>query len=109
MFRDWSVMVQATLAQALRFELVHEARPEEDRAIVDTWFKVLRVRAQQNSVEAKHAKQRQRQLEAESRDTAEPVPADVPVEAAATPFVFPGSEADEARTRPAEQGEPPVA
>ena len=67
MFRDWSVIVQATLAQAVRFELAHEARPEEDRAIVDTWFKVLRVRAQQNSVEAKFAKQRQRQLEAESQ------------------------------------------
>jgi hypothetical protein len=56
LFTDWAVMVQATLAQATRFELIHEARPEEDRAIVDTWFKVMRVRSQQNSVEAKIAK-----------------------------------------------------
>jgi len=65
MFRDWSVMVMATLAQAIRFELAHEVRPEEDRIVVDTWAKVLRVRAQQNSVEAKQAKQRQRQLESQ--------------------------------------------
>jgi hypothetical protein len=65
MFRDWSVMVMATLAQAIRFEMKHEVRPEEDPAVVNTWFKVLRVRAQQNSVEAKLAKQRQRQLESQ--------------------------------------------
>ena len=57
LFTDWATMVQATLAQATRFELIHEARPEEDRAIVDMWFQVMRVRSQQNSVEAKVAKQ----------------------------------------------------
>ena len=56
MFSDWPTMVVATLDQAVRFELAHEARPEEDRAVVHTWFKVMRVRVQQNSVEKKLAK-----------------------------------------------------
>jgi hypothetical protein len=73
MFRDWSVMVMATLAQAVRFELVHERRPEDDRAVVDSWFKVLRVRAQQNSVEAKLAKQQQRQAEGQPPIAAQPI------------------------------------
>ena len=55
-FTDWGIMVQATLAQATRFEIIHEARPEEDRAIVDMWFRVMRVRSQQNSLDAKIAK-----------------------------------------------------
>jgi hypothetical protein len=54
-------MVAATLGQAVRFELIHEVRPEEDRAIVDGWFKVMRVRAQQNSTDRKIALQLQRE------------------------------------------------
>ena len=67
MFADWSVMVHATLDQAIAFELVHEARPEEDRAVVDTVFKLIRVRCQQNSVEAKLAQHQKRQLAAAER------------------------------------------
>ena len=84
MFRDWSVMVMATLAQAIRFEMKHEVRPEEDPAVVNTWFKVLRVRAQQNSVEAKLAKQRQRQLESQPQIAAAAV-AETVTEQAAEP------------------------
>jgi len=67
MFADWSVMVHATLDQAIAFELVHEARPEEDRAVVNGWFKVMRVRCQQNSVEAKLAQRQKRALAAAER------------------------------------------
>jgi hypothetical protein len=48
MFADWSVMMHATLAQAIAFELTHEARPEKDRTVIDGRFKVMRARCQQN-------------------------------------------------------------
>jgi hypothetical protein len=83
LFTDWATIVQATLAQATRFELIHDMRPEEDRAIVNMWFQVMRVRSQQNSVEAKLVKRLQ-----QLRQPVVNMPVDVP----GTPLtVFAGS------------------
>lgn len=56
----WDRMQHATGEQAVRFQLAYENHGDRRlmRNAVDVWFKVLRIRWEQDSVEKKKLKQR---------------------------------------------------